>query len=86
MGMGLKDYDSRTALHVAAAEGEPQMDQFICAPDIDWMSNNNAVPQAKYKAIKKVSITKTSACKGQWRNLKNMKKTSFDQRLDYDNT
>lgn len=25
MDMGLKDYDSRTALHIAAAEGEPRL-------------------------------------------------------------
>lgn len=39
MDMDLKDYDSRTALHVAAAEGELPHDLLICGPDIYWISS-----------------------------------------------
>lgn len=34
MDMGQKDYDSRTALHIAAAEGERHT--FICQSDVSF--------------------------------------------------
>lgn len=51
MDMDLKDYDSRTALHIAAAEGEPRVFRVIISgPEInifiEWKSNSKSVPRA----------------------------------------
>lgn len=58
MDMDLKDYDSRTALHISAAEGEFHV---ICQSAVRLFSegaSTKSLPRANHKAVRQqISLT-----------------------------
>lgn len=55
MDMSLKDYDSRTALHIAAAEGEPRLTSSSSSLLI-FSERAAATTQANYKASQAANL------------------------------